>query len=531
MKKILMMFLLGTVFINAQEYYINDVYIIQNEVFEKDDKDWFFAAPLLNKLHYNTRRYIIEDELLFHPGEPVFDDYIFETERNLRKTDFFTNVKIELDSVGPDLYDAYVITKERWSTYPAVLFGTGGGQTNYGAAIQEYNLLGTGTYVAAEGLHRTENNTGWQGFFELSQRRLFRSELRLDAAILANKYRTEQAINITKPYRTLDTRIAYGIYGGNQFGRDFLYSQDEKQLLPFHSKKVQLWFSKAWWRYDRVFITGLLSFEDVKRLSPEYEQAFDNSGYFLMNFSSVSRDYYTIKNVNTYHLEDLPVGGYGSAMLGKVFPVGSKGESLYYAAGQGEKSYFYKNFYAFGKLSGGSGFFDGTAKYTYQDFEGQMFYKFDKHNLIAMRVIQQAVWNWPRLRQLILDNDYGLRGYEVNRLTGENRLIANFEYRVFPEINLWLFDLSGAAFYDLGTVWNQTEKLKDVQWYGSVGAGLRFHFTKSSSPDHLFRIDFAYNLYDKKFGGVVFTTKQMFSVFKTHEFKLPRLFGREFDSE
>ncbi len=527
----LILFFISVHFSYAQEYYINDVYIIQNDVFEKDDKDWFFASPLLNKLHYNTRPYIIKDELLFYPGEPVYDDYIYETERNLRKTDLFTNVRIELDSVGPDLYDAYVITKEKWSTYPAVLFGTGGGETNYGAAIQEHNLLGTGTYTGGEALYRTENETGWQGFAELSQRRLFRSEIRLDAAIMANKYRTEQSLNLTKPYRTLDTRNAYGIYGENKYGRDFLYSDDEKQLLPFHSKKVNLWFSKAWWRYDRVFITGLLSFEDVKRLSPEYRQAYDNSGYFLINFSSVSRKYYTVKNVNTYHIEDLPVGGYGSAMLGKTFPLGDRGESLYYAAGKGEKSYFYKNFYVFGQFSGGSGFFDGTAKYTYQDFTGLMFYQFNEHNLFTMRISQQAVWNWPRLRQLILDNDYGLRGYEANRLTGENRLIANFEYRVFPGINLWMFDLSGAAFYDLGTVWEQANKLRDVQWYGSVGAGLRFHFTKSASPDHLFRVDFAYNLYDNKFGGVIFTTKQMFSVFQKHGFKLPKLFGREFDGE
>ena len=524
-----LLILSGTIL--SQEFYINDIQIQRKDVFEKDDKDWFFAAPLLNALHFKTREYIIRDELLFDEGDPLDPEYLRETERNLRRTDLFTKVDVTIDSVGPGLFDVYVTTKDRWSTYPAVLFGTGGGESNYGGGIQEYNLFGTGTYVKFEGLHRTENNTGWQGQAALSQRRLFRSELSLDATLLSNKYRTEQAANIMKPYRTLETKYAYGVHGTNKFGDDFLYKGNERQKLPFHERKANLWFSKGWWRKDRVFMTVKASWEDVQRLDSAYRQAFDNSGSILLNFSSVSRDYYTVKNVDNYFIADLPVGGYGSATLGKVFPIGSNGESLYYASGHGERSYYKNNLYLYGKIAGGSGFFGSTAKYTYQEFTGIGFYKLNKKHVLTTRIRQQTVWNWPRLRQLILDSDYGLRGYKANRFSNDNRIIGNLEYRFYPGFNLWIFDVSGAAFYDIGTTWDQYTKLKDTKFYSSLGAGLRFHFTKSRSPDHLFRVDLAYNLHDGKLGGIIFTTKQLFNAFGSHEFSLPKLLGRAFDYE
>lgn len=515
----------------AEKIFINSIVINRENVFEKTDKDWFFAAPLLNFFHTKTREYVISDELLFRKGDYIDEEYILETERNLRATGLFTKVLIELDSFDYNKYDVFVTTKDRWSLYPIPLGKTGGGFSQYGATIDENNLLGTATKVSLEAINRKENNIGWQWRAELFQRRLFRSDLSIYAAFLENKIRNQLDINIAKQFLTLDDKYSYGLIAKNNKGKEFIYFKNKYELTKVDENVVNLWFSRAWSRKDRVFFTIWGEYHNTTRENSSYARAFDNSGKLLFGFSSISEDFYTVRNVNSYFYEDLIVGGWGSAILGKIFPIGSKGDSYYYVAGEGEKSYYVDNLYVFAKLVGASAFKRASGYFTYQEFYGNVFYKLSDKFTITTRIQQQTVWNWIKLRQLILDTDIGLRGYKLNQHTGDNRIITNTEIRFFPNIPLWLFNFSFVAFADLGTVWNQDTKLNKAQFLLSSGAGMRLHFNKSDNPKHILRIDIAYNFKEKKFGEIVIAFEQFFSAFKNHQFKLPQIYGMEFDGD
>lgn len=511
--------------------YISDIYIDQRNVFDSTEGILFLSPKFLNSLHYDTRPYIIEDELLFEHDEEIEPQLLSETERNLRSTGLFSEVRIELDSVNHTTYDVYVVTRDRWSTQVSALIGTGGEEQEYGAKFEELNLLGTGTRVVLEGLYRTENNIQWQGLASLSKRRIFRSEYTLNAGLLSNKYRTQQGISLYKPYRTLSTELSYGASVNNSFGSDFLYvTDDSSRLMPFHERNYSGWFSKAWMREDRIFATGYLSFNDVNRIKLVYERAYDNSGVFLISFSSVARDYLVTSKLNDYKTDDLPIGGWGQAILGKIFPVGSKGENLYYLAGQGEQSYYNNGLYLFGQITGASSFKRARGVYTYEEFYGLGFYRLGEDWLLASRIRQQTVWNWGKLRQLILDNGTGLRGYELNRLAGDNRIIGNLELRFFPGYKIWIAKLSGLLFYDTGSVWFQDTHLTKTRWHNSVGIGIRFHNTKSRGDESALGIDLAYNFDNNSF-GINLSSDQLFSVFANHSFRLPQVFGTEFDYE
>lgn len=514
------------------EFDIEEIFLERKNVYDSTQRDWFFAAELMNSLHTVTKPYLIEDELIFDRYSPATEDMLLETERNLWATGLFTDVRIELDSAGYGRYDAYVVTQDRWSLLPSLLFGTGGNTTNYGGRIEEMNLAGTGTHILAEALHRSENNIGWQGAAEFEQRRLFRSELSFSGNVLANKYRTEQYLTLEKPFRTISTVYSYGLNGVNLYGKDFLYNKDETHtLMPFKERSLTAWFSRAWQRKGRVFATALLHAEDIERTKPEYKQAYDNSGRFLLAFSSVSEDYIKLSKLNSYYPEYVPEGGWGTAVLGKTFAIGSHGESLYYIAAQGEKSYIWNNLYLFGQISGASAFRSSRSLYTYQEFLGLGFYRFSPDMLLAARIRQQTVWRWSPLRQLVLDNEGGLRGYPANKLSGDNRFVSNLEFRAFPDIELWIIKISSVAFWDAGTVWNQNTDLAKTRWHHSVGAGIRIENTKTSGKESILRIDFAFNLDENRFAEIIFTSDQLFSIFKSHEFRLPEVYGLEFDYE
>ncbi|MBX3044537.1 MAG: hypothetical protein KF896_12550 [Ignavibacteriae bacterium] len=518
--------------VSAKEIRVGKVILDKKKVFEKNDKDWFFAAPLLNALHATTKDFIIMDEVLFRSGDFIDEDYFLETERNLRKTNLFTYAYIELDSVGDNTYDTYIVTKDRWSFYPSLLFGTGGGVTNYGGRLQEFNLLGTGTAVTAEALYRGENNIGWQGIGIIEKQRLFRTELTLFASLLSNEYRTNQYIELYKPFRTLDTEYSYGFTGLNSFGEDFIFQgRDSFILAPFEEQVGRFYFSKSWRKQDRIFATGMIEYHQVDRPMENTRQVFDNSGKFLLMFSSVSQDFYISEKVNYYHVEDMVVGGYGSATLGKIFSIGSRGEDRYYVGAQGEVSYYNGRSYLYGMMTGASAFSQSVATYTYQEFLGLGFTKIADGLVLAARFRQQTAWNWRAFRQLVLDNDFGLRGYDANIFSGENRIISNVELRYFPDLPVWIVNLSGVAFWDIGAVWNQDNEIWETPFYNAAGLGLRIHFNKSSSPSHTMRIDFAYNFHDGKFGGIILSTKQLFSAFGNHDYKLPQIFGSGIDLE
>ncbi len=532
---ILIIFLLSINFnsLNSREYYIRDVIINQKDVFDNKDKDWFWGASFLNKFHTLTNSFIIEDELLFRSEDGLDLDLIEETERNLRRADIFTWVKIELDSVDSDTYDILVTTQDKWSLQPAILYGTGGGISTYGAKIQEKNLFGNRTELDLEVLYRTENNIGIQGRFEFNQPRLLRTELNLNTIILANKFRNMQSINLFKPYRTLNTTNAYGLNLLNHKGNDFYYLSvfDSVSLIKVDEQSASAYYSKAFLGDDRSFVTFYTNLQQVDRGSQQFRRAYDNSGQMFAAFSSVSEEYIKTNKINTYLDEDLQIGGYGSAVIGRTFSLANGGESMWYIGAEGETSYYTGDLYLFGRAGAGSAFVQNESKYVGQESEGIAFYKLSNQISINSRFKQNTVWRWNALRQLILDTDIGIRGIDANKFSGDNRFFSNTEIRFFPDINWWVLNFSAIAFFDIGTVWNQSQSLTDTKFYKTTGMGLRFHNMKTTGKAHIIRIDFAYNINDNKFGGIVFGTEQYFSSFKWHIFRLPKIIGLDFDEE
>jgi len=515
-------------------YCQNDIYIKNIEIVRKNvgDGDTTFLAKLLNKFHFKTFQYVVQQELLFGENSEISIDLLDETERNLRTLRIFTSAQIELDSIGYNQYNAIVTTQDSWSTYPLPNFNSSVGLNNYGMELDEYNLFGTGNRLQIKGLYRQESNIGWEGSLLFFNNRFPGTEFQDSLFIKSNKTRTIQQFALQVPYRTLSSEYSYGMKAVNVFGKDFLFrSSNEYDLIKSNYRAIDFWYSRAWWKTDRLFITALFSLNKAERESIKYRQAFDNSGFFLINIASISQEYDIISNVNSFHIEDINTGGYGSVSIGKIFPLKSEGDNLYYISGYAEKSFLGNEYYLLLGIGGASGFSQySNPKYTYQESLMNYFYKFSDKLMITSRMFQQAVWNWSAWRQLILDSDNGLRGYDLNSFQGENRLILNTELRYFIDYEILYFKPSLVGFFDIGSVWNQTQKIYESVFRKSAGLGIRFHFMKSLNPNHSWRLDFPYNFETKKF-GVIFTVSQMFSSFKNHSFYIPNLFGRIIDTE
>lgn len=513
------------------EYRIRNIYIEQQPVFSQDAEETLFVFSLLNSLHIMTREYVIDDEILFVEGELLDMEQLDETERNLLATGLFKNVQMQIDTINSFDVDVTVVAQDRWTTVPYIKVQTGGGNVNAGGGVREDNFLGLGTKIGLQALHRTENDIGWEGEAVIEQRRIFRSELGISARLKSNRFRTEQQASILKPFRAEETRDAFFIGASNMFGSDFFYNPiDSVRLLPFHERRGQVWYSRSFPRKDRYFITGLVDVNDARRGDPVFRRAMDNSGRILFGFSSLAQQFRRMDYLNSFVSEQVSTGAWGTAVLGKIVPLTSDGEQLYYAGGQIEQAVFAgESLYLSGQLSAGSAFQQSEPRYTYLEFLGNSFYKLTPRSLITARIRQQTAWNWTAFRQLVLDNDAGLRGYEANELTGDNRIVANVEYRIFPDISLLSFGFSGALFYDAGTVWRQSEKLHRAQVHHAAGLGIRIHNEELFGPYLIIRVDVPYNFDRRKMGQIVLAIGQLFPAFKHPQFQIPKIFGEDID--
>lgn len=539
--KLILLLQIIIVSVGFGQAYIRDIYINNGDVYP--DSSSVFMSGVFNSLHYKTRDYIIRQELLFAEDGTLESNKLKETERNLRALDLFTKVRVYTDTIGYDLVDIYVDTEDKWSILPALLVGSGGGQSTFGGKIEEQNFLGRNYKVVLQGLNRTENDIGLEGIASLYKQRLFSQNIDLSFMLRSHKYKTDQNFILGKPFRNLDDTWSWQVSAKNTFGSEFLYNEEAEngispsQLLNIHEQKISAYFSKAWIRDSRSFMTVYIDANSTERGLPQYQRAFDNTGKLLVQFSSVSQNFIRTNKLNWYQDEDFHHGGYGEVLLGRTFQIDSTGDEVWYAGARGEISWVGRNWYTYLEASGGSAFDEGFARYTYQDSEAKAFLLLNKKSLISGRFRQQTAWTWVanggfrRDRQLILDNDYGLRGYDLNSFSGDSRILSNLEYRYFPGWKFWIFRISGAAFYDMGTTWDIDTGFENTRWYKSAGLGIRFHNDLQTGSGGVYRFDFAYNIDGNRFGGIIFTTGQSFSVFGLHNFRIPDIFGLNFDGE
>ena len=84
------------------------------------DSTWF--NNLANSFHYKTRNWVIRERLLFNEGDKLNYRTLYESERLLRSSNLFLDVKINVfpSAISKDEVEIVVITKDRWTlTYLA----------------------------------------------------------------------------------------------------------------------------------------------------------------------------------------------------------------------------------------------------------------------------------------------------------------------------------------------------------------------------------------------------------------------------
>src|SRR5690606_8974256 len=158
-----------------------------------------------NRMHITTRENVVENVLLFKPGDPFEPRLLAESARLLRSRDFLVEASVEPSAYHEETntVDIRVVVRDGWSLSPELELGRNGGENELGIGIEESNLLGTGKGLTVS--YSTDVDRD-EAFFGYSDPNVRGSRARLDVVFANTSDGDRKSIAAGRPFFALDTR-------------------------------------------------------------------------------------------------------------------------------------------------------------------------------------------------------------------------------------------------------------------------------------------------------------------------------------
>src|SRR6516225_4624350 len=171
-------------------------------------------------LHPKTRADVIRHQLLFKPGDRYRRRLIDESERILRGDGYFYDAWIREVSYHDNQVDLRVTTRDVWTLNPGFNFSRSGGTNSVGVQLEDTNFLGSGaTFKVFHSVTIDRTSTGLQGISQHA----FNTWISAAGTFANNSDGYLREVSVQRPFYSLNTRWAAGVYGIDDLQNDDLY--------------------------------------------------------------------------------------------------------------------------------------------------------------------------------------------------------------------------------------------------------------------------------------------------------------------
>ena len=484
---------------------IGTINIVNDSIFNLDDpREDKPLYRLVNKVHATTRPNVIQQQLLFEPGDKFSFRELEESERILRSNRYIQDAKIEPVLNENGVVDVNVHTSDVWTLIPRVSLSRSGGENKAGVGLKEMNLFGTG--MGVEVLYKSDVDRDSK-IIKIADHHLGDSWYSLNAIYANNSDGHTYLLGLGKPFYSLDSTSAHGFSVLDNEQIDSLYDHGEVVAQYRHLADSYEIF-KGWSNglkdgWTRRYTTGVAYDEhrfsavenDAAPMSILPEDRMLVYPFVVVEFMQ-DRFEKAENHDQINRTEDRYLGTRIGARLGaarKTF--GSDRDAWMINAGvqrgfgDSQKSSLIvaSNLATRVEDAGPQNLtVDVSARYYRRQSDRRLFYAsltgIYGHNLDIDD-------------QLLLGGDNGLRGYPLRYQTGEKSALLTIEQRFFTD---WypfrLFRVGGAVFFDAGRAWGDSPVSdRDNEILKDVGFGLRIGNTRSGQG-RMTHIDFAFPL-------------------------------------
>ena len=467
---------------NLTGYTIRKILIVRNNVFDlSDPKESGWIGRAGNSFHILTKEEVITFELLFKEGDIYDMKLIEESERNLRKYPFLTEVHIKpVPDHENKTIDVLVHTRDQWSLIVGGTFGLTTESAEVGLDVGEHNLFGTGQKVKYSMRSMDEGFSHSIGFRDDT---VYDSRYSLALGHTLLKYERRYTAKIEKPFYSIMTKNSHGI--------SYSYQDYSSDILIYNNYRAQLFyaFSRPLARDDILRTYLILSLGEEIVDHPITYTDRDNQLNLSFNFLLDPYSYEKETYIESFHQEEdvklgtgiiLSIGRRleelgssssdttGGLTIKKNFKMRKRDYLFTELVLRNHDTFFFKQYYV------------GRMKYYWRDFEN--------HSVVlhVMLAYQENI-----VKRFSLGGLKWLRGFKKDFFVGKNMLVINLEERIFTYKHLFYGTIEPGfvLFTDLGEAWRNVPGDKFDRLHQSVGAGLRFAVLKSPGVN-LVRFDY-----------------------------------------
>ena len=470
---------------------IGRINIAVGDVFDtsiRGEGGWLYRTA--NKLHINTRPYVIRGQLLFKPGEPYRQRLVQETERLLRANDYLYDASIVPVAYDGKVVDLEVRTRDVWTLNPGVSFSRKGGENTFGAQLQEDNLLGTGQSLEFEWNSNVDRESLSVSYFDPH---FFQSFTRFAVTYADADDGKTKLLQLSRPFYALDVRRAAGIYLLDSQRNDTRYVLGDN-VGEFEHREEYYEVFGGWsaglqgrrvrrWTYGYTFERDGFAPDPLEPLGgplpPDRELSYPWIGIDVVEDSFQER----INQDQILRTEDVLVGLRASARLGYAAEAfGADRNALIASASLQNGADLRPGQSVFGSVSVSGRVEDGQLVNGMLSAEGRFYWATSARSKFFAGVSGAAVEQLDQELQLTLGGDNGLRGYPLRYQAGTSRALLTLEQRYYTK---WypfrLFHVGAAAFFDMGRTWGRdVTGAESIGLLKDFGIGLRLGSSRSS---------------------------------------------------
>lgn len=470
---------------------IGEIRVVSRNVFDLDDpKEDKLLFRWANALHVSTRPGVIHRALLFKPGDRLSVRVLDETERLLRSTSYIYDVEFRPVAYRDGVVDLEVAARDNWTLDVGFSAGRSGGSNSSGIHLKDDNLLGTGMSV---GYARSNTVDRSSDEFEFAKDRAFGSWTSIGFKHATNTDGRRDALAVTRPFYSLDTRWAAGVSLSDDDRIDSLYNAGVVQSQYRHRvQKAEVfggWSAGLVDGWVHRFSAGIdyrrdrYDPEPGRIAPPRLTEDQTWVGPFL-RIESIEDAFDKLQNRDLIgRPEFVSLGLSAKLQLGWASrALGSTRDAVPYAASV-SRGFELSPGETLTAAAGASGRLErGGVRRQHLDLRLRYFRPQGKRWLFYAAASGDIVTRPEPEDLLMLGGDNGLRGYPLRYQSGERRALFTVEERFYTSIYLWqLFRIGGAAFFDIGRAWGGDNINADNPgWLGNAGFGLRFVSARAS---------------------------------------------------
>jgi outer membrane protein assembly factor BamA len=467
---------------------------------EEDKKLYRWA----NRVHVRTRENVIEDILLFAPGDVFVGRLLDESARTLRARGFIADATIVPVNYDPttNSVEIEVRARDSWSLALDLKLNRKGGQTEWGIGLSDNNLLGTGKTLELSHLNEIDRDQTLLGYADGN---VLGSRVRLAAVVANADDGDRRQLTVERPFYALDTRWSFGGSVHDELRVDPMYDLGE-QIDEF-SHEIRSFSLYGGWsrglveRRGHRWLYGVTSEEHRFAPSPEVPVPLlvppgREFVYPWLGWQRVEDDYRQMTELNDMgRTEDISLGLNMLATIGfaeRRYGSDRDATLLTFSADKGWEP-------------GGPGRLllletDASTRREdvgYRNSRVQISARYYRRNLtrhlFSARFSAFATDDLDPDSQVLLGGDTGLRGYPIRYQAGESRMLVSVEQRFFTDWYPWrLFRVGWAVFADVGRVGGRDPRAAaPLGTLYDAGAGLRLTSPRASGRN-VVHIDLAF---------------------------------------